>query len=112
MENLPRAFVAGVALGVLDQIVFWNTGKASTMDVAFLVVVLVIFGFQAFGQVEILTGGGPAGATETLVYKIFNNQQPLDQGEGAVMAIGLFGITFVVSLLQIGLLERRVHYGG
>jgi sn-glycerol 3-phosphate transport system permease protein len=77
----------------------------------FLVVVLVIFGFQAFGQVEILTGGGPAGATETLVYKIFNNQQPLDQGEGAVMAIGLFGITFVVSLLQIGLLERRVHYG-
>lgn len=77
----------------------------------FLVVVLVIFGFQAFGQVEILTGGGPARATETLVYKIFNAQQPLDQGEGAVMAIGLFGITFVVSLLQIGLLERRVHYG-
>ncbi|MGV3760700.1 MAG: carbohydrate ABC transporter permease [Actinomycetota bacterium] len=78
----------------------------------FLVVVLVIIGFQAFGQVEILTGGGPAGATETLVYKIFNKQQPLDQGEGAVMAIGLFGITFVVSLLQIALLERRVHYGG
>lgn len=77
----------------------------------FLVVVLVIFGFQAFGQVEILTGGGPARSTETLVYKIFNSQQPLDQGEGAVMAIGLFGITFVVSLLQIGLLERRVHYG-
>lgn len=77
----------------------------------FLVVVLVIFGFQAFGQVEILTGGGPAGATETLVYKIFNSQQPLDQAEGAVMAIGLFGVTFVVSLLQIALLEGRVHYG-
>jgi ABC-type sugar transport system permease subunit len=75
------------------------------------VVVLVIFGFQAFGQMEILTGGGPAGATETLVYKIFNSQQPLDQGEGAVMAIGLFGITFLVSLVQIALLERRVHYG-
>ena len=77
----------------------------------FLVVVLVIFGFQAFGQVEILTGGGPAGATETLVYKIFNSQQPVNQGEGAVMAIGLFGVTFVVSLLQIALLDRRVHYG-
>lgn len=77
----------------------------------FLVVVLVIFGFQAFGQIEILTGGGPARSTETLVYKIFNRQQPLDQGEGAVMALGLFGITLVVSLLQIRLLERRVHYG-
>jgi len=77
----------------------------------FLTVVLVIFGFQAFGQVEILTGGGPAGATETLVYKIFNSQQPLNQGRGAVMALGLFGITFVVSLAQLALLDRRVHYG-
>ena len=77
----------------------------------FLVVVLVIFGLQTFAQVEILTGGGPAGATETLVYKIFNSQQPLDQGEGAVMAIGLFGITLVVTLVQLSLLERRVHYG-
>jgi sn-glycerol 3-phosphate transport system permease protein len=77
----------------------------------FLVVVLVIFGLQTFAQVEILTGGGPAGATETLVYKIFNSQQPLDQGEGAVMAIGLFGITLIVTLAQLSLLERRVHYG-
>ena len=77
----------------------------------FLTVVLVIFGFQAFGQVEILTGGGPAGATETLVYKIFNSQQPIAQGQGAVMAIGLFGVTFLVSLAQLALLERRVHYG-
>ena len=77
----------------------------------FLTVVLVIFGFQAFGQVEILTGGGPAGSTETLVYKIFNSQQPLAQGRGAVMALGLFAVTFFVSLAQLTLLERRVHYG-
>lgn len=77
----------------------------------FLVVVLVIFGFQAFAQIDILTGGGPAGATETLVYKIFHNQQPLEQGTGAVMAIGLFGLTLIVTLVQFRLLERRVHYG-
>lgn len=77
----------------------------------FLTVVLVIFGFQAFGQVDILTGGGPAGATETLVFKIFNSQQPISQGQCAVMAIGLFGVTFLVSLAQLALLERRVHYG-
>jgi sn-glycerol 3-phosphate transport system permease protein len=77
----------------------------------FLVVVLVIFGFQAFAQVDILTAGGPAGSTETLVWKIFQSQQPLRQGEGAVMAIGLFGVTFVVTLGQLFLLGRRVHYG-
>jgi sn-glycerol 3-phosphate transport system permease protein len=77
----------------------------------FLAVVLVIFGFQTFAQVDILTGGGPAGATETLVFKIFNSQQPVRQGTGAVMAIGLFGLTLLVSVAQLTLLERRVHYG-
>ena len=77
----------------------------------FLVVVLVIFAFQAFAQVDILTGGGPAGSTETLVWKIFNSQQPINQGEGAVMAIGLFGITLIVTLAQFLILDRRVHYG-
>jgi sn-glycerol 3-phosphate transport system permease protein len=78
----------------------------------FLVVVLVIFAFQAFAQVDILTAGGPAGSTETLVWKIFNSQQPASQGEGAVMAIGLFVITLVVTLGQFLILDRRVHYGG
>ena len=64
----------------------------------FLAVVLVIFALQAFAQADILTQGGPLGSTETLVFKIFHSQQPLDQGTGAVMAIGLFGITLVVSL--------------
>lgn len=77
----------------------------------FLIVVLVIFAFQAFAQVDILTGGGPAGATETLVFKIFNSQQPLSQGIGSIMAIGLFVITLVVTVVQFLLLDRRVHYG-
>jgi sn-glycerol 3-phosphate transport system permease protein len=77
----------------------------------FLVVVLVIFALQAFAQADILTQGGPLGSTETLVFKIFNSQQPIDQGTGAVMAIGLFAITVVVSLGQFLILDRRVHYG-
>jgi sn-glycerol 3-phosphate transport system permease protein len=77
----------------------------------FLAVVLVIFALQAFAQADILTQGGPLGSTETLVWKIFNSQQPIDQGTGAVMAVGLFGITLVVSLAQFLILDRRVHYG-
>lgn len=77
----------------------------------FLAVVLVIFAFQAFAQIDILTSGGPAGSTETLVFKIFNSQQPLSQGSGAVMALGLFVVTVFVALAQFILLERRVHYG-
>jgi sn-glycerol 3-phosphate transport system permease protein len=77
----------------------------------FLVVILTIFAFQSFAQMDILTSGGPAGSTETLVFKIFNSQQPVNVGEGAVMAIGLFSITLLITIGQFVLLERRVHYG-
>jgi sn-glycerol 3-phosphate transport system permease protein len=77
----------------------------------FLVVVLVVFALQAFAPIELLTSGGPAQATETLVYKIFQYQTPDRLGEGAVLSVGLFLVTFVVTLAQFLLLERRVHYG-
>lgn len=75
----------------------------------FLTVVLVIFGFQAFAQIEIITNGGPAKASETLVFKIFRQTQ--DYGQGAVLSVGLFFVTFVVTALQFLILDRRVHYG-
>ncbi|HEV7762336.1 MAG TPA: sugar ABC transporter permease [Acidimicrobiales bacterium] len=76
----------------------------------FLLVVLVIFGFQAFAQVDILTKGAPAGATETLVFKINRLTRPDNIGIGAVYSVGLFVVTFVVTALQFLILERRVHY--
>jgi sn-glycerol 3-phosphate transport system permease protein len=76
----------------------------------FLLVVLVIFGLQAFAQVDILTGGGPAGSTETLVFKINRLVRPDTIGIGAVYAVGLFFITLAVTAAQFVLLERRVHY--
>jgi sn-glycerol 3-phosphate transport system permease protein len=76
----------------------------------FLLVVLVIFGLQAFAQVDILTGGGPAGTTETLVFKINRLVRPDNIGIGAVYAVGLFFVTLAVIALQFVILERRVHY--
>ncbi|MFA9564120.1 MAG: carbohydrate ABC transporter permease [Acidimicrobiales bacterium] len=78
---------------------------------AFLTVVLVVLGFQAFAPMEILTQGGPAQSTETLVYKIFNRQDPGSLSEGAAMSLGLFGLTFIVVMIQLTLLNRKVHYG-
>ncbi|MCC5953579.1 MAG: sugar ABC transporter permease [Acidimicrobiia bacterium] len=78
----------------------------------FLVVVLTVFAFQAFAQIDILTQGGPAGSTETLVFKIFRLAlEPRTVGEAAVMGVGLFFVTLVVALGQFLLIERRVHYG-
>jgi len=82
-----------------------------TPTLLFLSVALTVFGLQAFAQIDVLTGGGPAGSTEVLVFKIFNAQDPLNLGRGAVMSVGLFAVTAVVAALQFALLERRVHYG-
>jgi branched-chain amino acid transport system permease protein len=41
MESLPTAFAAGLGLEILAQLVFWNTKKSSTIDVAFLCVILL-----------------------------------------------------------------------
>ncbi|MDQ1506411.1 MAG: hypothetical protein QOD57_4138, partial [Actinomycetota bacterium] len=41
MTSLPRAALVAIGLGVLQQSVFWTTGRAGTIDVAYLVVILV-----------------------------------------------------------------------
>ena len=75
------------------------------------VVVLAVRALQAYAEIEILTQGAPAGATETLLYKIVNLQSPSNLHQGAAMSIGLFVLTLIVAVGQFLLLERRVHYG-
>jgi len=41
MGSLPRAFLAGMALGVFDQIVRWNTSQQALTTVVFAAVILV-----------------------------------------------------------------------
>jgi branched-chain amino acid transport system permease protein len=41
MEHLPAAFLAGLGIGVLQQVTFWTTSRSSATDVAFLVVIMV-----------------------------------------------------------------------
>ncbi len=40
MENLPKAFIAGIGVGILNQVVFWSSGRSSLTDVVFLVLIL------------------------------------------------------------------------
>ena len=76
----------------------------------FLLVVLVIFGLQAFAQVDIITKGGPVSSTETLVFKINRLSRPDNIGIGAVYSVGLFFVTLIVTVAQFVILDRRVHY--
>lgn len=75
----------------------------------FLIVVLTISAFQEFAAIDIITNGTPAKSTELLVYKIYQNQSSQKVTTGSVYALGMFGISLVVSLLQFSLLNRRMR---
>jgi ABC-type sugar transport system permease subunit len=77
----------------------------------FTVVVGSILAFQTFGQIEILTQGGPIKHTNVLTYFIYTSlQQQQNDGKAAVLAVALFGVTLLLTLTQMRLLERRVFY--
>jgi sn-glycerol 3-phosphate transport system permease protein len=78
----------------------------------FAAVVGSILAFHAFGQIDLLTQGGPPHQhTNVLIYAIYTTVfQQSDTGKGAVYAIVLFAITLVLTLIQLRFLERRVQY--
>jgi sn-glycerol 3-phosphate transport system permease protein len=79
--------------------------------VFFAVVVGSIVAFQAFGQVDIMTQGGPFHHTDVLVYFIYREVLiSNNDGVAAVLAMALFAITLLLTLAQLRLLERRVFY--
>ncbi len=84
-----------------------------TPTLFFLLVVNTIQALQSFGQIHILTRGGPAGATTTIVYAIYYNAFAFGNsnfGLSSAMAMVLFAIVLAVTAVQFGVLERRVFY--
>lgn len=77
----------------------------------FIVTISLINAFQTFGQIDILTKGGPSQSTNLIVYSIYREAFINYQfGTASAQAVILFVIILVVTLLQFKLLERKVHY--
>jgi multiple sugar transport system permease protein/sn-glycerol 3-phosphate transport system permease protein len=78
----------------------------------FLCVTSVLNTFQSFDIVKVLTDGGPVIATTTLIYHLYElGFVSYDAGKAGVVAVVLFGIMLVLTLIQLRYLERRVSYG-
>ena len=77
----------------------------------FVTVIGMILAFESFGQIHILTRGGPLDATTVIVYSIYLEAfQRFDYGVAAVQAVGLFVLVLGLTGLQLRFLERRVFY--
>lgn len=78
----------------------------------FASVVLLINSFQSFGQIDLLTQGGPLDSTNVIVYDIFSQFRAGNVGGASAEAVVLFVIVLVLTVAQFRVLERRVFYGG
>jgi sn-glycerol 3-phosphate transport system permease protein len=79
--------------------------------VFFLTVVSVMNAFQSFGQIHILTKGGPAGSTEVFVYSIYKEAFVNYQfGTGSALALVLFAMILLLTWIQFRFIEKKVHY--
>lgn len=77
----------------------------------FLVIITMVNSLQAYDQIQILTQGGPAGSTRTLLYMYYQlGFQEFNMGQAAAIAVVLIGITALLALIQFVASKKWVHY--
>jgi sn-glycerol 3-phosphate transport system permease protein len=84
-----------------------------TPQIFFLVITGTIHAMQSFGQIHLLTQGGPVGTTTTLVYSIYLKAfgyASSDYGYASAQAIVLLLVVAAITIFQFRVLERKVHY--
>ena len=76
-----------------------------------LVLNIVHLFFESFGIVHALTSGGPGGATDLLVYKVWSDgSRGTNLGASAAQSVVLMAIVIGLTVMQFRYIERRVHY--
>ncbi|RYJ32028.1 sugar ABC transport system, permease protein [Streptomyces sp. L-9-10] len=78
-------------------------------SLVFLLVTQTINGLQVFTQVQVLTRGGPSGATSTLVYELYQRAfgEALPQiGSASALAVVLLALVLVITAIQFRVLRR------
>ncbi len=77
----------------------------------FLLVTTILSSFQAFDLVAVMTAGGPVDATNTLIYHLYEEGfVAFHAGRAAAIAMVLFVLMLLVTVLQLRFVERTVHY--
>lgn len=113
LQNIPQEVYEA---GALDGAVGWRQTLHLTLPLLspttfFVTIVSLIGSFQVFDLAFVMTKGGPANATNTLVYYVYQNAfEFYRMGYGSAAAMILFAIILAITLAQYRLQRRWVHY--
>jgi sn-glycerol 3-phosphate transport system permease protein len=114
LQAIPRSVIEAAAIdgaGPLRR--FWTVIFPLLSPTTFflLVVTIVYVFFETFGIIDAVTGGGPAGSTTTLVYKVYaDGRLGGDLGGSAAQSVILMVIVIALTAIQFRYVERKVQY--
>ncbi|MFF3262446.1 carbohydrate ABC transporter permease [Streptomyces sp. NPDC002932] len=99
--------------GQVDGVSGWQRFRHLTFPLLapstlFVLMISLINGFQVFDQVFVMTGGGPAGATQTVVGSVYDNSFRYGKiGYASALSWVLFVVILVISMIQ-SRVQRKV----
>ena len=113
LQSMP---IEQLECGEIDGANGWQKFKAITFPgisptTFFLSVMMMISSLQAYDQIQILTQGGPAGSTRTLLYLYYQYAfEKYKMGEATAIAAVLMFLTIGLSILQFAGSKKWVNY--
>jgi sn-glycerol 3-phosphate transport system permease protein len=114
LQSIPKSVLEAAAIdGARPMRRFWTvTFPLLTPTIFFLIVVNIVYAFfDTFGIIDAMTAGGPAKATETLVYKVYlDGLLGGNLGSSAAQSVMLMVIVIALTAIQFRYVERKVTY--
>lgn len=114
LQSIPRSLVEAAAIdGAGPARRFWTiVFPLLSPTTFFLLVVNIVYAFfDTFGVIDATTQGGPAQATQILVYKVYHDGvKSADLGGSSAQSVILMIIVIVLTAVQFRFVERRVQY--
>ena len=115
LQAIPKPMLEAAAIdGASPMRRFWTiVFPLLSPTTFFLLVVSIVYAFfDTFGVIHAVTEGGPVRATQTMVYKIFDDglSGSPDLGSSSAQSVILMAIVMALTVIQFRYVERRVHY--
>ena len=114
MQSIPKSLIEAAAIDGAGPVRrFWSIiFPLISPTTFFLLVVNIVYAFfETFGIIHAITQGGPAKATEILVYKVYNDGfVGLDLGCSAAQSVILMAIVISLTVIQFRYIEKKVEY--
>jgi sn-glycerol 3-phosphate transport system permease protein len=116
MQAIPHSLIEAASMdGASPFRRFWAITLPLLSPTLFFVTVMnIIYAFfETFGVIHTVTQGGPGGATNILVYKVYQDGFiGLNLGSSAAQSIVLMSLIILITVLQFKYVERKVQYTG